>query len=49
MPARDGAAVPARHVAVTGDDAAHSQDSRHLGYIPLDTIVGRPAGRSARA
>jgi signal peptidase I len=35
------AVVPAGHLAVAGDNAEHSQDSRHLGYIPLHDVIGR--------
>ena len=35
------AVVPAGHLAVAGDNAEHSQDSRHLGYIPLSDVLGR--------
>jgi signal peptidase I len=35
------ATVPAGHLAVAGDNAGHSQDSRHLGYIPLTAVIGR--------
>jgi signal peptidase I len=35
------AAVPAGHLAVAGDNAAQSQDSRQLGYIPLGDVLGR--------
>ena len=35
------AVVPAGHLAVAGDNPAHSQDSRHLGYIPLPEVLGR--------
>jgi len=34
-------AVPGGHLAVAGDNAEHSQDSRHLGYIPLSDVLGR--------
>jgi Signal peptidase, peptidase S26 len=33
--------VPACHLAVAGDNAERSQDSRHLGYIPLSDVIGR--------
>ncbi|MGI8667364.1 MAG: S26 family signal peptidase [Jatrophihabitans sp.] len=35
------AVVPRGHLAVAGDNARHSQDSRHLGYIPTSKIIGR--------
>lgn len=35
------AVVPADHLAVAGDNAEHSQDSRHLGYVPLPDVLGR--------
>lgn len=35
------AVVPAGHLAVAGDNAEHSQDSRHLGYVPLSDVLGR--------
>lgn len=35
------AVVPAGHLAVAGDNTEHSQDSRHLGYIPLTDVIGR--------
>lgn len=37
-----GPVVPPGHVAVAGDNTGRSQDSRHLGYIPLTTVLGRP-------
>jgi signal peptidase I len=43
MPARGSGAVPAGHLAIAGDNTAHSQDSRHLGYISLNAVIGRPA------
>ncbi len=33
--------VPAGHLAVAGDNVGHSEDSRHLGYIPLSDVLGR--------
>ena len=33
--------VPAGHLAVAGDNAEQSQDSRHLGYIALSDVIGR--------
>lgn len=33
--------IPVDHVAVAGDNAEHSQDSRHLGYVPLPDVLGR--------
>jgi signal peptidase I len=33
--------VPAGHLAVAGDNAGHSQDSRHLGYIAQTEVIGR--------
>lgn len=35
------AVVPADQLAVAGDNAEHSQDSRHLGYVPVTAILGR--------
>ncbi|HEX8306533.1 MAG TPA: S26 family signal peptidase [Jatrophihabitans sp.] len=35
------AVVPADCLAVAGDNAERSQDSRHLGYIPLTDVLGR--------
>lgn len=41
--------VPAGHVAVAGDNPGKSQDSRHLGYIPLSAVRGRVrAGQPVR-
>jgi signal peptidase I len=44
--------VPPGQLAVLGDNLARSLDSRHLGYIPAERVLGRmirsmPAGRSA--
>ena len=33
--------VPVGHLAVAGDNADRSQDSRHLGYIALSDVRGR--------
>lgn len=33
--------VPAGHLAVAGDNVGRSEDSRHLGYIPLAHVLGR--------
>lgn len=33
--------VPAGHVFVMGDNRSNSQDSRMIGYIPLEDIIGR--------
>src|SRR5690242_15478471 len=33
--------VPAGQLAVAGDNPGPSQDSRHLGYIPLSDVLGR--------
>jgi signal peptidase I len=38
-PGVPGAVVPAGHVAVLGDNAAQSLDSRHLGCIPGTQVV----------
>jgi signal peptidase I len=41
-------AVPAGHVVVLGDNAASSLDSRQLGYIPAERLLGvvlRPLAR----
>ncbi|HEV2885282.1 MAG TPA: S26 family signal peptidase [Jatrophihabitans sp.] len=35
------AVVPAGQLAVAGDNAERSQDSRHLGYISLSDVRGR--------
>ena len=35
------AVVPAGQLAVAGDNAERSQDSRHLGYICLSDVKGR--------
>lgn len=35
-----GRQVPDGHLVVRGDNAGASQDSRHLGYIPLATVSG---------
>jgi signal peptidase I len=35
------AVIPDGQLAVAGDNAERSQDSRHLGYIPLSAVVGR--------
>lgn len=35
------AVVPAGRLAVAGDNAERSQDSRHLGYISLSDVRGR--------
>ncbi len=32
--------VPDKHVFVMGDNRNHSSDSRNLGYIPLDHVMG---------
>ncbi|HEU5268903.1 MAG TPA: S26 family signal peptidase [Jatrophihabitans sp.] len=40
------AMVPAGHLAVAGDNAGQSQDSRHLGYIPPADVLGRVRLRS---
>jgi signal peptidase I len=42
------AVVPAGHLAVAGDNTEHSQDSRHLGYIPLSDVLGRVSHRALR-
>lgn len=41
------AVVPRDHLAVAGDNAKRSQDSRHLGYIPSSKIVGRVVARAS--
>jgi signal peptidase I len=38
--------IPAGQLAVAGDNAERSQDSRHLGYIPLTAVRGRVRIRS---
>lgn len=35
-----GAVVPAGHLAVLGDNQADSIDSRVLGYVPADRVLG---------
>ena len=42
------AVVPAGQLAVAGDNAERSQDSRHLGYISLSDVRGRVRNCSAR-
>jgi signal peptidase I len=32
--------VPAGSLVVLGDNDAHSRDSRHIGYIPAERIIG---------
>jgi len=39
------ATVPAGHVAIAGDNTGRSEDSRHLGYVPVSSIRGRVVGR----
>lgn len=34
-----GSVVPAAHLAVVGDNAAQSLDSRQLGFIPVDHVI----------
>ena len=34
--------VPAGHYFIMGDNRSESADSRYLGYIPRDSIVGQP-------
>ena len=38
------AVVPAGRLAVVGDNAEHSSDSRQLGYIPVSDVRGRVRG-----
>lgn len=33
--------VPAGHIFVMGDNRNHSTDSREIGYIPLDHVIGK--------
>ncbi len=33
--------VPAKHYLVLGDNRDNSADSRYIGFVPLDSIVGR--------
>jgi signal peptidase I len=35
------AVIPADQLAVAGDNTARSEDSRHLGYVPLTAVLGR--------
>ena len=42
-----GPVVPAGHLVVLGDNAAHSADSRTMGYLPAGDVVGVVVGRSA--
>ncbi len=32
--------VPQKHIFVMGDNRNHSEDSRSIGYIPLDHVLG---------
>lgn len=32
--------VPEGHLFVLGDNRQHSKDSRHIGFIPYDSVVG---------
>jgi signal peptidase I len=32
--------VPANHIFVMGDNRNHSQDSRAIGFVPLDHVLG---------
>ncbi|SMD26903.1 S26 family signal peptidase [Kibdelosporangium aridum] len=36
-----GEVVPPGSLLVVGDNPAHSHDSRHLGPIPVDRVIGR--------
>jgi signal peptidase I len=33
--------VPAKHIFVMGDNRNHSNDSRMIGFIPLDHVIGK--------
>ena len=36
--------VPEEHVFVMGDNRNHSEDSRAIGFIPLDHVLGKKIG-----
>jgi signal peptidase I len=36
--------VPERHYFMLGDSRDNSKDSRYLGFVPRDNIVGRATG-----
>lgn len=41
---KNGATVPKNHVFVMGDNRNHSTDSRAIGFVPVDQILGKVIG-----